>query len=277
MVKEINSKDAPKIAPDLYHLSEDNSNRFYKIPKELCDNPCYRINLTSDAKLIYAMLLDRMELSRKNNWVNDENEIYLLFTKENISNMLGISETTVYKSFKQLKLLGLIKQVRQGLNKPNMIYIGKIKPDFTGICVFCSSGHVKNVCQDRLNMKSIETEYSKTNLNKTEDNQNGRTSDDDPTSYIKEQVKKSRSTIAYYFDVYRKYASKEHPKLRKKQIERVSIVIGSFMSEYSVDEGNLETMIDKHFERTHLKTDYNINHFATEGILANLIFDAGLH
>jgi len=162
------SKVKPIVTLDLYHLSEDNSHKFYKIPKELCDNRCYRVNLTSDAKLIYAMLLDRMELSRKNGWVNKASEIYLLYTKENVSNILSISETTVYKSFKQLELFGLIKQVRQGLNKPNMIFIGKVKPVFIGNCVLCSSRDVKNECLEKLNTKSSNTDSIETESNETD-------------------------------------------------------------------------------------------------------------
>ena len=61
-----------------------------------------------------------------------------------------------------------------------------------------------------------------------------------------------------------------HPKLKKDQIERISMA----MNEY--DEDQLEQMTDRHFKRSHLETDYNINHFATEGILLNLFYEAGL-
>lgn len=104
----------------------------------------------------------------------------------------------------------------------------------------------------------------------------GTISVDTRTSDIKEYVKRSASTIAYYFNVYTKVKGKAHPKLKKEQIERVSEVISDFMSGFSVDEENLKSMIDKHFSRSHLKTDYNINHFAMSGILENLYYEAVL-
>src|SRR5665648_134186 len=81
-------------------------------------------------------------------------------------------------------------------------------------------------------------------------NQNGRASGDDPTSYINDCVVKASPTIAYYFGVYAKYKRKDHPKLKKKQIETISENLNVY------DEEHLELMIDKHFERNHLKTDY---------------------
>lgn len=279
MAKEVKRKVEQNITPDLYHLSEDNSNKFYKIPKELCDNPCYRINLTSDAKLIYAMLLDRMELSRKNNWINEANEIYLLFTKENVSSMLGISETTVYRSFKQLESIGLIKQVRQGLNKPNMIFIGKIKYDFIWTCQICSSGPVKCKEQDISNLKINYTKYKQTKVIETENNYNGAKSNDIRSTHAKPDnpfLDEAKEVITYYFNLYQSVFGYGHPRLKKSQFDRVLDVISSFMSEYSMDADNIMEMANKHFDRN-MDTDYNINHFATDGILVNLHFECGLN
>lgn len=91
-----------------------------------------------------------------------------------------------------------------------------------------------------------------TNINYN--NQNGRTSDDDPT-YEKEYVIKARPSISYYLNTYRRYMGASHPKLKKNQIERISIAFKEY------DEGQLESMTDRHFERSHLETDYNINHY----------------
>ena len=103
-----------------------------------------------------------------------------------------------------------------------------------------------------------------------ENNYKGRTSGDDPT-YEKECVITARLSISYYFDKYKQHKGKPHPKLKKVQIERISIAFNDY------DEGQLEAMINRHFERSHLETDYNINHFATEGILRNLFYEAGLY
>lgn len=81
--------------------------------------------------------------------------------------------------------------------------------------------------------------------------------------------------VDYYYRSYRQYLRAEHPNLKGKQIKTVMRNISDFMSENMLDEGNMESIIDRHFERNHLTTDYNINHFATEGILQNLLFEAG--
>lgn len=133
---------------DFYKISEDSSHRFYKTPKYLNLNPCYRFNLTSDAKMIYSMFLDRMELSRKNGWINSDGEIYLKFTKRDISYLLGISESTIYRSCTALEEFNLIRQERQGQNKANNIYIGKVDYGFRFDCSKCKK------------LKSMECPYA---------------------------------------------------------------------------------------------------------------------
>ena len=109
-------------------------------------------------------------------------------------------------------------------------------------------------------------------------NNNGTKSDDISTLCIKEPYTEGTlSVVNYYYSTYHRYFRENHPNLKKKQVQTVMKNISDFMSENMLDEGNLEAMIDRHFERNHLETDYNINHFATEGILANLVFESGLH
>lgn len=96
------------------------------MPKELYTNARYKTTTSNDAKMLYALLRDRMELSRVNNWVDNDGTIFLIFKREDLADMLGICTTTVWRAIKQLKEVGLIAEKRQGLNKPNLIYIGKI-------------------------------------------------------------------------------------------------------------------------------------------------------
>ncbi len=137
---------------ELYKVHEVDSQNFYKIPKDLFNNPCYKYNLTTDEKLIYTLLLDRMKLSQLNGWMNEKEEVFLLFTKQEVAEVLGLVETTVYKAFRSLELLQLIQQQRQGRNKPNKIFIAKIDQKFRWTCKICRSwtcnlrrsGHAKN-------------------------------------------------------------------------------------------------------------------------------------
>ena len=110
-----------------YTENEANEHQFYPIPQELFTNKYYRDKLNSDSKILYTFLLDRLTLSKKNHWLDKDNKIYLIFTREEVQNKLGLSEKTVIKAFKQLSETKLISEKRQGLGKPNIIYVGKIK------------------------------------------------------------------------------------------------------------------------------------------------------
>ena len=69
------------------------------------------------------LLKDRHELSIKNKWVNDRDEVYLIMKREEMESMLNLAPFTVRKIIKELKDLNLIEEERQGLNKPNLIYL----------------------------------------------------------------------------------------------------------------------------------------------------------
>ena len=111
---------------NFYKINEVTQHKYYQVPKELYINARYKTTTSNDAKILYALLLDRMELSRANNWVDSDGTIFLIFKREDLDDMLGICTTTVWRAIKQLKEVGLIAEKRQGLNKPNLIYIGKI-------------------------------------------------------------------------------------------------------------------------------------------------------
>lgn len=78
-------------------------------------------------------------------------------------------------------------------------------------------------------------------------------------------------TINYYLKQYQALKGKPHPNLKPEQWTRVVAELESFNSDWSLDSRDYKRMIDYHFQRG-VKTDYNINHFATEGILMNLFY-----
>lgn len=116
-----------------YKINQYRMNQFIQVPKELFDNQRYK-KLSCYSKLLYGLLLDRMELSRKNNWVNKKDEIYLIYTRKQIQDKLNISDKTCTKVFKELKQAKLIEEERIGLNKPNRIYVGHINYDLDDYC-----------------------------------------------------------------------------------------------------------------------------------------------
>ncbi len=108
-----------------FKVNDIDNERFYQIPKALFTNEKYK-GIGNDAKVMYALLKDRMILSRKSGWIEGNGDIYLLFKQEELSEMLDISLSSVKRALNKLKEYNLIDIVRQGLNIPNKIYINKV-------------------------------------------------------------------------------------------------------------------------------------------------------
>ena len=110
----------------LYKINETLENSYYQMPQELFDNESYKY-LSIEAKVIYSFLLNRMNLSKMNHWVNTRGEIYLIYTRKEIQSKLNLSDKPITRAFKELRETNLIKEEKQGFGKPNLIYIGKIE------------------------------------------------------------------------------------------------------------------------------------------------------
>ncbi len=111
---------------NLYKINETLQHSYYQMPQELFCNEKYR-KLSIEAKVIYAFLLNRMNLSRINKWINNKGEIYLIYTRKEIQSKLNLSDKPVTRAFKELRETNLIKEEKQGFGKPNLIYIAKIE------------------------------------------------------------------------------------------------------------------------------------------------------
>lgn len=164
---------------DFYKINETLNNKYYQIPQELFVNRLYKEKLNSDSKILYAFLLDRLSLSQKNHWFDKEGRVYLIFTREEVQNKLCLSEKTVTKAFKQLTDVNLIAEKRQGLGKPNLIYIGKIQHeninnfvDTENLQVLNSKNYgsrkVEYTILDREKLPTINTNNIKTNIINTD-------------------------------------------------------------------------------------------------------------
>lgn len=101
---------------------------FIKIPKTLFANPKYK-EMSSDAKLTYALLYDRLSLSIQNNWINADGEVYLVYTRGAIAEDLGITYKKAIAAFKELKENNLIIDKQCGHGMPNYIFI--VKPELS--------------------------------------------------------------------------------------------------------------------------------------------------
>ena len=99
---------------------------FYQIPKELFTNKYYKEKLSSSTILLYGLLLDRLSISIKNKWIDENGLIYIILTRKEAMEKLNISDKTATKAFKQLKDCKLIDEKRISTGKTYKIYVGKI-------------------------------------------------------------------------------------------------------------------------------------------------------
>ena len=96
---------------------------FYRIPKALFTELNFR-ELSTDAKVLYGILLDRMSLSLKNQWLDAQNKVYIIFTVDEIMDALNCANQKATRLMVELeKQAGLIERKRQGLGRPNLIYV----------------------------------------------------------------------------------------------------------------------------------------------------------
>lgn len=98
---------------------------FYRVPKILFSDQKFK-GLSSDAKLLYGLMLDRMSLSMKNGWLDEQGRVYIYYTVEKIMDDLGCAREKCSKVVAELDTkrgIGLIEKKRQGLGKPDMIYV----------------------------------------------------------------------------------------------------------------------------------------------------------
>ena len=110
---------------DYFRGMEAEQYTFYRIPKVLFTAECFR-SLSCEAKVLYGLLLDRMGLSIKNRWFDEEDRIYIIFTVEELAELLNCGTQKVVRLLKELDVksgIGLIEKKRLGLGKPNVIYV----------------------------------------------------------------------------------------------------------------------------------------------------------
>ena len=114
-----------KLKFDYYYGIEAEQFSFYRVPRLLIKDKRFK-ELSSDAKLLYGLMLDRMALSMKNGWFDSENRAYIHYTLENIMEDLNCAKEKCSKILAELdskKGIGLIEKKRQGLGKPDIIYV----------------------------------------------------------------------------------------------------------------------------------------------------------
>ena len=108
---------------DYFYGAEAEQFTFFRIPKVLFKDKRFK-DMSTDAKLLYGLMLDRMGLSMRNRWIDDDNRVYIIYKMEEIIEDIGCARQKVAKLLEELdKSVGLIERKRQGLGKPNIIYV----------------------------------------------------------------------------------------------------------------------------------------------------------
>ena len=107
-----------------YRVSDVVNEEFLRFPLTLLANPQYR-EMSLEAKFVYALLLNRLTLSQKNGWINDDSEVYLIYTREEAASTLNISYKKAIAAFKELIEHKLLVEQRQGRGYPNLLYVLK--------------------------------------------------------------------------------------------------------------------------------------------------------
>lgn len=107
---------------EYFYGIESDSYNFLMVPKLLLQDPYYQ-KLNDAAKILYAVLLERMSLSRKNNWVDDENRVYIMYSNKSICENMGWSNDKTCGRLKELERFGLIEREKKGQGKCSTIYV----------------------------------------------------------------------------------------------------------------------------------------------------------
>lgn len=136
---------------------------FYRIPKKLITESRYK-SVSVEAKFLYGLMLDRMGLSVKNNWIDSKNHVYIYFTIEDAVSQLGVSKNKALKLMSELICAGLIEKKRQGLGKPDMIYV----LDFNTSGVENSDKSPEVELQDSQNTDSLNIKNGNSGVPETE-------------------------------------------------------------------------------------------------------------
>ena len=164
---------------------------FYRIPKALFQEPRFQ-SLSTDAKTLYGILLDRMSLSVKNGWLDEQNRVFIIFTIEDVKRALCCADNKATKLLRELEEYGLIERKRRGLGKPDLIYVKNFSSESSKTPYLNrdndDSGTVQNTLQDPAKLRCNKTERNNTEI-----------SDTDPISSDENDWMSKRAQLEEYF------------------------------------------------------------------------------
>ena len=143
---------------------------FFRIPKALFQEQRFQ-DLSTDAKTLYGILLDRMSLSVKNEWFDKKGRVFIIFTIEDVKRTLRCADNKATRLLRELEKFGLIERKRRGQGKPCLVYVKNFSAESSKESVknrdnddSCGS---KIACQDPVKSRGIKKKENKTEMNNT--------------------------------------------------------------------------------------------------------------
>ena len=143
---------------------------FFRIPKALFQEQRFQ-DLSTDAKTLYGILLDRMSLSVKNEWFDKKGRVFIIFTIEDVKRTLRCADNKATRLLRELEEFGLIERKRRGQGKPCLVYVKNFSSEYSKESVknrdnddSCGS---KIACQDPVKSRGIKKKENKTEMNNT--------------------------------------------------------------------------------------------------------------
>ncbi|MCO4346609.1 replication initiator protein A [Staphylococcus agnetis] len=273
-----------------FTIQENYKERFYQIPKVFFTNEQYK-KLSNDTKIAYGILRDRVELSIKNNWVDDLGNIYFIYTVKHLETILNCGNKKVIKIKSELEEAGLLEQKRLGLNKPNMLYLKK--PTITQKDIYIIDNYENNLknndefnstkevskrhfkkCQNNTskNVKTTPQEMSKQHSNDTDINDTDINDTDINTTTTTKTVESGSSREKYLIKLIEDEMYIRPTKAFIEKIASLSIKMSNELLDYAIkyasENGNnpkqyltkiLEVWSNNHIYDLKQAQNFNVN------------------
>ena len=109
-----------------YYHGQEQQYTFYQLPKQLLKDAQYQ-DISLDARILYCLLLDRMQLSQKNGWKDEAGQTYIIYTQNEIVEELGCSSRSAVRILKELEEANMVERKRQGMYRPTLIYVQPLR------------------------------------------------------------------------------------------------------------------------------------------------------